>query len=301
MFNHGGALDSLANFTLMEELASSGYVTASLGHAGTSAGLAWDDGSSTLIDAKVLAAMQLPEAALASFAQFLLATGPDERRRHLADFQAFDPGTLAALAEDWATDAIAFADLLLGDDPPADLLALSTALDRERLAYAGMSLGGAAAFACCQRDPRARAGINLDGTIWDFTAIDTDVPTAFLDIRADTDLSRSALEAIAGAPPSVPDQRIGHANDYHYEREERRGERTDIVRLEIAGTVHADFTDRPLTDAMARNQNDLSTCPTLLVNRLSRSFLDWILKAGAPSVFATEIESDERAIVVRPL
>lgn len=280
VFNHGGALDPLANSSLMEALSSEGYVAASLGHVGESAGLVADDGVVHPIDPGLVSAMQLPPAALAAFARFLLATDEPARRRELAAFRAQDPGVLADLADRWATDAIGFVDQLLGNSLPR-LRAVAAAVDRGRLAYTGMSLGGAAAFAACRRDPRARAGVNLDGTLWDFDAIDCEIGVAFLDIGADAALRLPAIAALAGVQPPSGADAIGRANDLHLDAPGRRGARPDIVRLEIAATHHADFTDRPLVDRLAAAGGDPSASPILSINALCRAFLDWTVK-GAP-------------------
>lgn len=290
VFNHGGALDPLANATLMEELASNGYVAASLGHAGESAGLVWKDGSITPIDAALITAMQLPQKALEAFARMLLARSATERKRHLAVFLRHDPGVLAALARDWARDAVAFADLVLGPRPPDPLRGLAETINPERLAYAGMSLGGAAAHAACRTDRRARAGVNLDGTLWDFAAAGEECPAAFLDIGADAALALPQLVALAGVTRPVGGGATGRANDLHFAHCRRR----DVVRIEIAGTTHGDFTDRPLVDALAAGGGVPVGCAGHLVNRLCRTFLDWTLKGEAPDTFEAAIAAEPR-------
>jgi hypothetical protein len=290
VFNHGGALDPLANATLMEELASNGYVAASLGHPGESAGLVWKDGSISSIDAALIAAMQLPQEALGAFARMLLASDTGERDRYLADFRERDPGVLAALAGDWARDAVAFADLVQGPSPPAPLRSIAEVIDHERLAYAGMSLGGAAAHAACRTDRRARAGVNFDGTLWDFAAAGDECPAAFLDIGADAALALPQLAALAGVTCPAGSGAIGRANDVHFADCRRR----DVVRIEIAGTTHGDFTDRPLVDSLAAGGGMPVGCAGPLVNRLCRTFLDWTLKGEGPGAFEAAIADEPR-------
>jgi hypothetical protein len=282
VFNHGGALDPLANVTLMEELASAGYIAASLGHAGESAGLVWKDGSTTPIDPALLARMQLPRDALEAFARMLLARSTVQRCRQLAAFRARDPGVLAKLARDWAGDAMAFADLMLGPHPPPALARLAQMIGPDRVAYAGMSLGGAAAHVACRADPRARAGVNLDGTLWDFAAAGTGLGTAFLDIGAEAARALPQLKALAG--PGAADRcaaDVTRANDVHF----ADWPRSDIVRLEIAGTGHDDFTDRPLIDALVAGSPDPATCAIRNINRLCRTFFDWTVKGEGPAAF----------------
>ena len=242
VFNHGGGLSPLANFSLMEAIASLGMVAISIGHAGESAALAWRDGSLTLIEPVVLTRMQLPTEALAAFARFLSGADEAARRRDLAVFRDLDPGGLGALSQAWASDSIAVVDHLLADPGSTPSPELSLALDRGKLAYGGMSLGGSAAFDCCRRDPRAVAGFNLDGVNWDFGAVDADIGIPFLDLASDPERRRAQLMSLA---PDCTTQAgsIGGPNDFHYATAESRAAMADSYRLHVSGADHLDFTD----------------------------------------------------------
>ncbi len=271
VFNHGGALDPLANMTLMETLASNGYVAASIGHAGESSGVVWLDGSATCIEADLLDRMRLPEQAMAHLARLALSSDEDQRRAHLAAFLRADPGTLTELASDWADDAIALADLLA---PPAGNRSRGPGwpvIDGARIAYAGMSLGGSAAFTACRRDPRAAAGVDLDGIVWDFAAAGEPLRQPFLELCADSPEERARLAEMAGAP--VPrGEPVGRprVNDLYFAGCDRRAR---VYRLSITGAGHADFTDGPVVEALLRGA-PTDAVPVLVANSLCRAFLD---------------------------
>jgi predicted dienelactone hydrolase len=296
LFNHGGALNPLTNFTLMELLASHGYVAVSIGHAGESAGLVWEDGSATMIDPAVLQAMQLPAEAQRHFARYLLATDEASRRARLRDFAAVDTGYLASLSRSWSADSMGLVDLLEADRIPA-LADLAASLDFGAIAYLGMSAGASAAFDCCNHDPRARAGINLDGMNWDLQRIDQDVPVPFLNLQADARGQVDALAAVAELPDSgAPGPSSGIvANALFYEGPGQIGLRDDIVRLEVGGAAHMDFTDRFLTDAIASDRcTDAKDAPILTINMLCLAFLDWSLGRASRAAFEAALANAPR-------
>jgi len=287
VFNHGGMLNPLQNFTLMEHLASTGYVVCSLGHARESAGIAWAGGSLTPIDPNLPAAMQMGPAAMGHFARFLLAADEAARRAHLHDFLAADSGVLAGLSRAWSGDSMAVVDRLFAEKPDAALAPLAAVIDRSRLAYAGMSLGGSAAYDSCMADPRARAGINLDGANWNFGGIDVDIPTSFLQLYSDPEVDRAQLAALASdLPAEMLAATPGKANDFHYETPNARGQRDDVIRLIIQGADHSAFTDRPLTERVGRGGSKTAPEPQiLLINQLCGAFLDWRLKGRSRRAF----------------
>lgn len=291
IFNHGGVLDPLSNISLMEALASSGYIAASIGHAQESAALVWEDATSSLIDAALLDEMRLSEAAMKRLSRFVLAPSEAKRREHLAEFLQTGERGLSALASRWASDSIAFADLLHSAACPWP--DISGAMKRGTIAYAGMSLGGAASFLCCLRDERARGGIDLDGTIWDFDKIDLHLPAAFLEICAssETDLDLMAGHALEYAGQAKGPRRP-RSNDFYFESPERRGARTDIIRLEIDGATHGDFTDQPMIEQILAGEEP--SAAILTVNRLCVAFLDWVFGRASKSLFFALAEHDPK-------
>jgi hypothetical protein len=302
VFNHGGLLNPLINFTLMQHLASSGYVVCSLGHAGESSGLVWADGSLTAVDPGLPAAMQMGVTALGHYARFLLAADETARRTHLRDFLAADSGVLAGLSRAWSADSVALVDRLFAKDPDPALAPLAAVIDRSRLAYAGMSLGGSAAYDSCMADPRATVGINLDGANWNFAGIDQDCPASILQLYSDPSIDQGQLAAIAAdLPEGLRARTPGKANDFHYEMPAARGRRNDIIRVTIKGADHNAFTDRPLTELIALGATiDAPGPPIMQINALCAAFLDWRLKGRSRRAFDRMMAQDHRFQVQAP-
>ncbi|MFJ8014829.1 alpha/beta hydrolase family protein [Streptomyces sp. NPDC096339] len=112
---------------LAEELASRGYVVASVDHAYESVGTAFPGG-------RVLECLAC---------------------------ERVEAGTpMKAVSDNRARDVSFLLDRLTGRDP---LWRHSGVIDAQRIAMAGHSIGGASAVAAMATDPRIRAGINLDG------------------------------------------------------------------------------------------------------------------------------------------
>ena len=159
-----------------------------------------------------------------------------------------------------------------------------------------MSLGGSAAYDSCMADPRATAGINLDGANWNFASIDQDCPASILQFYSDPSIDQGQLTAIADDLPEALRARTpGKANDFHYETPAARGRRDDIIRTTIKGADHNAFTDRPLTERIARGEPvDAPEPPILQINALCAAFLDWRLKGRGRRAFDRLMARDHR-------
>ena len=127
----------------------------------------------------------------------------------------------------------------------------------------------------CVVDPRCAAGVNLDGGDFHSTPLNADMPQPFLMFYADFDAFYRRLGMVPGA--------IGHSfNDFAYERFDRAGEREDIHRLQLKGTVHLGLSDfswfmrRPARDVL------LGTAPAAVMlgaqNDFVRAFFDKYLR-----------------------
>ncbi|MFJ8863365.1 alpha/beta hydrolase family protein [Streptomyces sp. NPDC102451] len=124
--------------SLAEDLASRGYVVASVDHAYESTGTAFPGG-------RVLtcAACDVADAA------------PDEEAER---------AVLRAVSTGRAADLSFVLDRLTG---PRPAWADSRMIDRRRVAAVGHSIGGSAAASTMLADPRVDAGINMDGTFFE--------------------------------------------------------------------------------------------------------------------------------------
>lgn len=246
VFNHGGAMWPTTNFSLMEELASHGHIVCSLAHPGESAGVLWQDGSSTMITADYIESLRNDGDSVSDLANFLLCQDRDEKRGFLSSLEATNRDTLTAATERWASRSIAVVDWLLGEGAREMTDGISSGIDPEKIIYCGMSLGGSVAHECCYLDPRAVAGINLDGMNWTFSRIDSDVPVPFLQLYNDPTVGGSEIAAKADPKFSEPEElspRMLLGNDFYYESPQTVGSRKDVLRVLVPGTAHMAFTD----------------------------------------------------------
>ncbi|MEV0633173.1 alpha/beta hydrolase family protein [Nonomuraea wenchangensis] len=113
--------------SLAEELASRGYVVAGIDHT-------YESYATTLADGRVAEC--------------------------LACDSNTDPGFGAGLVQGRAADVSFVLDQLTSKRQHSDLI------DRKRIAMVGQSIGGAGAVAAMVKDPRIRAGIDMDGTTY---------------------------------------------------------------------------------------------------------------------------------------
>ncbi|MEO3858234.1 alpha/beta hydrolase [Acrocarpospora sp. B8E8] len=137
----------------------------------------------------------------------------------------------------------------------------SALIDRSRIAMAGQSIGGAAALAALVKDPRIRAGIDMDGTTY------ARIPK--------TGLSKPFL--FMGTKQHIPG---GPDNSWDRDWKLLTGWKRWLV---LTGTEHTSFTDSPLlADALAIKPLP-GTLPAARAAELTRTyvaaFLDQHLKS----------------------
>lgn len=293
IFNHGGGLWPTQNFSLLQDLASRGYIVVSIARPGETAGIAWVDGSETLVDRSSLAMLGGGKESSEAHALFFLSRTQEEQRLRLADLRKFVRDTLESQTLRWARESVAVIDLL-SDGPPPVLAEVAANMDFSRRAYVGMSLGGAVATECCFIDPSAKAGVNLDGMNWAFERIDTNIPTPFLQIYGDQGLALKNIGRHLGLRTAAPSEGALAYNDIYYEAPEHRGERADVVRATLRGAAHMDFTD--LTLAVRGPARPLVGLGPIEggeaidhVNTLCAAFLDCYMKGGDVNAIASAL------------
>ena len=180
------------------------------------------------------------------------------------------------VANEWAADA-EFVVRTLAASPQH-----IGALDFAHVAYVGHSMGGAAAFEACRRDPTCGAAVDMDGTLW------TEVRTTGL-------LSPSLL---------LQDDQVGDCDAFC----QRAAPDFDNVmaadnayRFAISNSRHMNYSDLGLLWGPA-NAMVLGTIEadrmTLIERDLVRSFLEVHLRGAAASAFA---EAGERYPEVSPI
>ncbi|MBB5781399.1 alpha/beta hydrolase family protein [Nonomuraea jabiensis] len=134
-------------------------------------------------------------------------------------------------------------------------------IDRSRIAMVGQSIGGAAALAAMVRDPRVRAGIDMDGTTY------ARIPKG--------GLSRPFM--FIGSPQHVPG---GSDNSWERDWKLLTGWKRWIV---LSGSEHQSFTDVPLLAGALGIKPAYGLLPAARAAELTRTyvaaFLDQHLKS----------------------
>jgi predicted dienelactone hydrolase len=172
IFSHGFTGYASQNTPQMEELASRGYVVASIVHPGEATYAVFPDGRGMGLDsasmASIRAQMKNPDSLMAAMKEMMTrmdnAATPVDRIARLREFidQSAEPLRSESVGE-WASDTKAVVDRLeamnggLVDSPFAGRL------DFDRMGVFGMSYGGATVGEFCRYDRRCKAGINIDG------------------------------------------------------------------------------------------------------------------------------------------
>ena len=169
----------------------------------------------------------------------------------------------ARVTDVWADDA-EFVVETLAARPPA-----IGALDFQHVAYVGHSLGGAAAFEACNRNPACGAAVDLDGTLW------TGVRSTGLD-------APSLL--IQAAPPGECDEFCERAAaDF-----DTATATANAQRFVVAGTKHMDFSDAGLMwgpiNPLVLGSIDAERM-TAITRDVVRSFLDVHVRGASAATF----------------
>ncbi len=216
LFGHRWNGQRTQNTVLAEELASHGYVVASIDHPGNSARVELADG--TVIRGKES------------------LEGPKGSAAAATDQIDFWNSTLQL----WAADSRFVLDQLAAksanvSDP------FHSQLDTANAGAFGHSFGGAAALALCGLDPRIKAAANLDG--WTFGAL-RDRTASEPILLFYEGVSQSRERELAGLPkPGTTEDQLDRADFAATESSLRA---YGGYRLFLAGTQHMDFSDEPL-------------------------------------------------------
>jgi pimeloyl-ACP methyl ester carboxylesterase len=207
LFSHGFT-DSVPVYTsLIEELASHGFVVAAISHT---------------YDADIT---EFPDGSVA------YPNTPWEFANGTV-YKNFDAHTAV-----WVADAHFVLDQLTVWNTGDPQRLLSGRLDLDHVGYFGHSLGGAVAAEVCALDPRLKAGINLDGPFFSPVRLDggRPIPTPFL-IQLNADHATGGGQGIGGNDFSIDStvpNTYGLLEDAGYE-------------VRISNSMHNTFCDVPL-------------------------------------------------------
>ena len=282
VFNHGGAMWPTHCQSLMEELASGGYIVASVSHPGETSGVVWADGDMTPISDDTIGILKGTDSDITVLADYMLCQDREEKRALLARLRDIQVDRLTAATTRWARHSIGIVEWLLGDELPGSAREVAANLAGDKVVYVGMSLGGSVAHECCYLDSRAIAAVNLDGMNWTFDRIDKEMPVPVLNFYGDPRISAKAMSSKADIDAEVPDRLSSDAvlgNDFFYESRETAGTRDDIFRVIVPGAGHMAFTDQALASrgpmrALSGSGQISGRKGLATINTLCREFLD---------------------------
>lgn len=185
LFNHGYLMHEMSNTVLCSDLASCGYLVASVSHPGETAAIRYSDGrirtpyphvverysSGNAMGPELVAAFQALQALPEDDTQALV-----EKARA---YYSLSPGINRQVGV-WAEDTMAAVDVLeqMNRGKIASMFAWRLRLD---LGYAatGHSFGGTTAAQVCRDDPRCSCGIDIDGGLFG-NYYDDDIRKPFL-------------------------------------------------------------------------------------------------------------------------
>ena len=254
---HGLTAFAQMNSVLMEHLASNGYIVLSVAHPYESGTHFHPDGRRMEMDSSIMPDItrmaQVPRN-LDAFFGADLAT----RREATSFLIAWLRSTsVPRLVQNWAHDLIHVVDRIVQSDVPAAAKEVSAAVDINRIGYLGMSFGGHVAALCCQKDPRAKAGANLDGGVFTAEPLGREIGAPFLAFTGDM----SGAAAAAGRTMDPPAPTGPTHLDVAYQRKDGVEPEQPLHRLSVRGTSHLDFADFPILFAAMKAHAFASAMP----------------------------------------
>lgn len=233
VFSHGFFLYPSQNTALAMHLASHGYIVVSIAHPGDAADIGLDDGR--VVQTRL--GVEGDDPRLAKTLQ-VLAGGADRQqlREALPIYADALPATrIGRSFADWRDDTLAVAQHLRDGRSPEALHDVLAGADLGRLAFVGMSFGGATAATSCRLVAVCRAAVNLDGQNFDPALYDGPVDRPLLLMLSDW--TRYGL--LAGQSRDTDFS----PNDLAYARWRDAARDSDVVRVRLQGARHLGFTD----------------------------------------------------------
>lgn len=222
LFNHGWAGRRTQNTFLAEELASHGYVVASIDHTYNSVRVALP--GNRIIDNT---AGYDPLDASKHTAAEIKETWNHELKR-------------------WVDDEV-FVLNCLQDENNDHSSVWYGRLDTARAGALGHSFGGAAAIEVGTVDPRIQSALNLDG--WTFGDTDHRAPkqSAMMFVYEASPISPQGIGAKASESPTLKELDASDESEVEARLKQYGG-----YRLYVNNTSHMDFTDNPLINPLKR-------------------------------------------------
>jgi hypothetical protein len=308
VFDHGYLSYPAQHTALFEHLAANGYVVLSVGHPWESGGIVYPNGDAVLGSPRILEdMMRIGQAlgAMAAYAAPTLTAQLGALREYIRVLRTTSAGRLAPV---WRDDVYFVLDRLEENAIPV-AAPVSAIIDHERRAYMGKSFGAYIAGMLAQGDPRSRGVVHLDGGVWSYELVDSELRTPFLTLSSDLwQEFRSMPELPPGMDPSVREPLGPHTttgSDLAYELLTRAGLRSDGYRFIVPGIRHSGVSDLPelagvpALRAKVGTEAALTTF-TAVQNALVGGFLDRHVK-GAPSDFPTGARATYPDLIMQDL
>lgn len=254
VFSHGYGSVPSAHAALLEDLASHGYAVLSIVHP-------YESFAATLADGRVVSLVEngAPRQGAVdvvnewakedeTMAAVTRTPAENEQRRLLRKYVSAIPKTTAALRR-WTDDTRLVLDRLSTLPKTSAAGRLAARLDLTRIGVFGHSMGGVTAGQFCVEDRRCRAGLNLDGIPQSGTMIDTPFGRPFLMVY-------SARPGRTGASDAI------------YKRAA-----TPYLRVDVANTLHLDFTDMIFWSGPLRERGAFGTLAPDRVTAITRAIV----------------------------
>lgn len=232
VYSHGLGGNAEMNTVLTEHLASNGYIVMAISHSFFNSGFRLEDG--TMIGIEHLLKSPVSDTAEQDRRKeeldALIEKAPAARLAELIrEKAAVNPAQNArgtARHEVMSADQRFLLDSL--DSLPSDSM-VAGRVDTGRIGVFGMSSGGTATHITCTRDPRCRAGLNLDGS----QPLTLDLP-----------------------PLQVPFMHMGQEDHFLLAFSHERAKAKSYL-VSIRGTTHISFTDYVLSLHRLRSFGDV--------------------------------------------
>jgi len=248
IFSHGYYSKASGYYSLLEEMASQGYIILAINHTGESTGVEFPDGRIKYYDIAFDQKNNNQEMAeLAWAADQGYKNAKTEQEQFVAVEKTLRNYVAAATTKRWSLDIQAIV-ARIPDWNKASFL--KGHLEESLIGVFGHSQGGSAAGQALVDDSRIMCGINIDGVAWG-NMLDTLMTKPFSFLSADW-------------PASHPD-----LNKFAY----RNGGSAGFYKAKIIGSAHSNFMDIPL---MIKSRL-LSQAGTIDPNRAHLITNDWIV------------------------
>lgn len=277
-FSHGYGSIAGQNTSVMEELASHGYVVYSVSHTYDTSDGFFANGDPIPRDHnrwQEIVDDALPEDGEDSVGHFFPPSLTERRAaeiRHLEKYVKRNKRFYRSVAI-WIDDRLFVKDELKAGRVPPAIAEIAAASDFSQVGHTGMSFGGSTGPSVCYRDADCAAALNLDGGNFDPQMFNRNHEKPLLVFMHDWPLMFTQMGGDHGW-----DYSEFSFTDFSYEEHSAAGTRDDIYRLRVKNVVHSGVTDfimlarGPVKSALFGSIDG----PTMLaiMNDFARGFFD---------------------------